>query len=240
MILPNEITQDDRIVFVHVPKTAGTSVNHYFQNLFGRENVGWLGINITPADLESGRRLSSFRVIGGHFTRWHAERIPGRKIILSTIREPISRVLSYHRHILNRAIHPLHTSLSGDLETDLRGRFGKLIKNEQCKFLSGSQSADKVMQKLSDGRSGLAVLGELQPFLTAVSKELNIPTGRLEHVFPGEGAETEITESSNAVLRLLIAEDLDLYARISSGVEVPPRRSRRVLDLVGLKSAFSR
>ena len=82
------------------PKTAGTSVHHYFERILGPGHVGWLGRNVTLKDLETGANLDAFTVIGGHFTRGQATGIAGSPVYASTVRDPAERVVSYHRYMM--------------------------------------------------------------------------------------------------------------------------------------------
>ncbi len=91
MFLLRELNPDDKIVYIHVPKTAGASVRVYFETLLGPENVGWLGRDFSYEGLAKGKNFEGFKVIGGHFTRSMAESIPFPKVYVSTVREPVNR-----------------------------------------------------------------------------------------------------------------------------------------------------
>ncbi len=108
---------------MHMPKTAGTSVNHYFAHMLGRENVGWLGRNVTRriwSRARTGRRYSDRRAL--HERAGH--RHPGARIYATTLRDPAERIVSYHRYMMKlpEGRHP--PWMTGDLLTDFAAPSG--------------------------------------------------------------------------------------------------------------------
>ena len=90
-------------VFLHIPKTAGTSVYEVFQDLFSAKNVSeQFGVTkITPAE---ARKLNKFQMISGHIS-WDdiATYFPERKII-TFLREPIDRCISWYYYAKSRPL----------------------------------------------------------------------------------------------------------------------------------------
>lgn len=90
-------TPDSRIVFLHIPKTAGTAVHHAFLTAFaGRRRVFPHRWEHEFAGVEADR----FDYFSGHIGFAAASRIGGRMI--TVLRDPADRVLSvyyFFRHL---------------------------------------------------------------------------------------------------------------------------------------------
>ena len=87
---------EEKIIFLHVPKTAGTSLYYLFLNVFGEENV-------SPA-FQSSLVIPlyfflKYKVIWGHFFFSEIKAMPvKKKIIVSFVRDPIERLWSTYRY----------------------------------------------------------------------------------------------------------------------------------------------
>lgn len=213
MIIPSNIDPTDKIIYNHIPKCAGTSVNHYFLNTLGPEQVGWLGIDFTHEDLREGRGFGRFRVVGGHFTRRAAAAIPGNKVFLSTIREPISRVVSYHRYIMRIENHPMQAEMTGDFDRDIDGPFGEHVTNQQCVFLGEEPTSLSALRSFDDSRSGLALVDDIDKFLPLISELLGCPPAAVPTVNAGD-IPPPIESATREKLHELLLQDTDLFNRL--------------------------
>ena len=55
------------MLFIHIPKTAGTSLRGYFYNIFGPLNVGWWGIDLDPSKkITYDELFNNNLLVGGH------------------------------------------------------------------------------------------------------------------------------------------------------------------------------
>ena len=216
MILPNEIQPDDKLVYTHIPKAAGTSVNHYFRHLLGRENVGWLDIDFSREDLKSGNGFDRYKVIGGHFTRTEAAPIPGPAIYLASLRDPVERIVSHHGYTL-KLPEGQRPPMTGDLLTDLRGPFGRHMLNQQCKYVGREPTAHSAFEALADGRTGLARIDEVTPFLHAITTAMGLQPIEVPVENVGSRNAVVVTAEVRAVIEDMAAEDIKLYGALSAG-----------------------
>ena len=56
-----------KLVFLHIPKTAGTSQHQLFNRFYGRDNVFWFG-DSCPGNIKRYPRklIAESAVVGGH------------------------------------------------------------------------------------------------------------------------------------------------------------------------------
>lgn len=114
-----KIKPDAMLVFIHIPKTAGTSVRIFLDQAFSGKLL-WHGkagglaaksANIFWHYQKFGETyLNCFDAIGGHFD--YSEIKPlldvkgGKKIVTAILRDPLERVLSHYEFIRNQPGHP--------------------------------------------------------------------------------------------------------------------------------------
>jgi len=86
---------DTRVVFLHIPKTAGQSVHAALMQLFGADNVCKARVNeaLVLLTLEEIRRS---RVFSGHFDWSMIDCVPYPKFVFTILREPTERILSFY------------------------------------------------------------------------------------------------------------------------------------------------
>jgi hypothetical protein len=103
-----------RIMFLHIPKTSGMTVQQYLTSCFGgkrgnkRCKLGEIYLNQAPSERKIERARSS-RFICGHFSWASVERIGVREddYIFTFLREPRSRLHSIYRVMTNYPIDHL-------------------------------------------------------------------------------------------------------------------------------------
>lgn len=88
-----------RVIFLHIPKTAGSSVNAHFKHHLGSTwSGGAVGLNaaagIKPAALDRARRA---RFVFGHFGWQTLEAVRGDAFTFTVLRDPAERVVSLYR-----------------------------------------------------------------------------------------------------------------------------------------------
>ncbi len=106
-----DVTGEEIVAFVHIPKTAGTSIVHHLSQFIGREHACDLrGSPVKPHAFDLGRRRET-RFVAGHFEygiHIHFLRSP---LYFTVVRNPIDRFLSWYRFIQRSTNHPLHSHI---------------------------------------------------------------------------------------------------------------------------------
>jgi len=131
---------EEKTVFVHIPKTAGTTMVKILHGLYEQKQVLPLYRDLRGC---GAAYLGHFRLIRGHFMLHDIQYVPGPKRVFTILRNPKRRVLSqyrYHRARLHKGLTedvlakkaalPLNQYLS-----DPFIRRHELVNNTQARFL---------------------------------------------------------------------------------------------------------
>lgn len=86
--------EEQKLVFLHHPKTGGTTLHHILINAFDKDEVcpeRFNGLRHYPAG-----ELARYRYFSGHFDLPSVKLIPGRKKVITMLREPVARLISLY------------------------------------------------------------------------------------------------------------------------------------------------
>jgi len=126
-----------RLVFLHVPKTGGTTLHHHFSAHFVPEEI--CPERISGLDRYSEDELRQWRYFSGHFNADEIKRIPKPVFVVTVLRDPIERLLSHYyfwkRHssdyIEQHGLYPLLVTKRGTLLDYLCSTEPTLISNSR-------------------------------------------------------------------------------------------------------------
>ena len=151
--------QDRLLVFVHIPKTGGTTVVSALAHKFPADamhkimmrGMSWTapGHALWPNFLISRskiRRLKSalkdphaLRVIHGHFDLSLRSVLPADASLVTLLRDPVERVISHYCHYLRLTTDPAHELAARSSVTDWVSRSGLVeMDNGQTRRLAGA------------------------------------------------------------------------------------------------------
>jgi hypothetical protein len=207
------------IFFIHIPKTAGTSLLKWFLDTAGEDAVGWYSPDNSPQKFFSDPAVrTKYRIYGGHigFTDIVSFLKPN-DLIFSVVRDPVERGLSYFNHVANRdPNHPTYKLIHGKrLEDALAASvdFKGDMKNNQCWYLSGTIDFAKTLACVKEHRMTVVPISNMDFLLERVARALGatvIPP--LEH---HNFAETDysgmVDDSDRRMLHQMNAEDQKLF-----------------------------
>ncbi len=162
---PPSSTEKGALYFLHIPKTAGTSVTKW---LTDRLDSG----SICPAKnwdqlvMIGPQELTKYRVFAGHFGI-DLEPFLQRKMTTATLlRDPLKRTISHYRHVRRDIEHPLHQRvLDQSFEMFVMDKANwPMIDNFQARYLVSAPIAFKQFCDSYDRnvakRNRLSVLSE--------------------------------------------------------------------------------
>ena len=145
---------DQTIVFLHIPKTGGTSLHEILVENFRDEEICPERFN--RLEHWNSDDLAQFRFFSGHFDRGGLDRIPQQKSVISIFRDPKRRILSlyyfWRSHkdaVIKRAnLHGPRIAKQMPLLEFLRNRSDSVPQNID------NMLARTLLGKISIGRNG--------------------------------------------------------------------------------------
>jgi hypothetical protein len=195
-----------KLLFVHIPKTAGLSLNAELTNCFGRSSSFRAGDSAGIKKLKklTSDELKNFTYITGHMTL-HDFRCKGIDYpAITIVRNPIDRFLSMFNY-LNQSDHPDHQSLKFEkIDNFIDYLFNKKQDNIQCKFIGNEKEHSKSIEIIQNGLLYLAPLEYIDDMIKTLSGIFNKPL-QLSHTNKSHKTEKD---SSN---RLVIQRELKQF-----------------------------
>lgn len=91
-----------RVVFLHIPKTAGQSVHSYLVNAFGSDNVFPARVNHQFYQY-SRSELLAYQIFSGHFDWSLLDCLPEPVFTFTILRDPIDRIVSFYLYLRREA-----------------------------------------------------------------------------------------------------------------------------------------
>jgi hypothetical protein len=85
------------LCFVHIPKTAGTAIDHAFKSLFRADEV-FHGKTVYDYQPYSREELADYRFFSGHIQRDYFEKLPENTRYFTFLRNPVKRTISHYRY----------------------------------------------------------------------------------------------------------------------------------------------
>ncbi|HVE23405.1 MAG TPA: sulfotransferase family 2 domain-containing protein [Acidocella sp.] len=91
-----------RIIFLHIPKTAGQSVHHFLEFFVPPEKVSPARVNSQLVTM-SISEMRQYQLFSGHLDWSLLDCLDGPKFTFSVLREPVSRIVSFYLYLLREA-----------------------------------------------------------------------------------------------------------------------------------------
>src|SRR5215472_3749468 len=136
-------TAEEAVIFLHVPKTAGTTLNRLIEweyPLFEMYSVDPVFFTWSASHLRrlSPRRLTKTRMFKGHMVFGLHEILPQPATYIAVLRNPIERVMSAFYYMSSYVLHPKYWKFKREQWT-LEDFVRRLPRdNVQCKILAGA------------------------------------------------------------------------------------------------------
>jgi len=215
-----------KILFLHLPKTAGTALRELFARQYGEQHV----TRPLAAQLlhEALIRYADYEVISGHFKPEHGACLPADRLTLTVLREPIDRFLSYYwfrKHdAANGAVDPRVRELPLDayIQALCDDDLDELNAQTHMLYPIGADAMDALpwpQQAMAacralDAFDLVGVQAEIDDFVAMLGARLGWPADmRLERVNVTQRREPHsLSEASRQRLNNILAPDIAVYA----------------------------
>lgn len=134
------------ILFLHLPKTGGTTLQKILERNFERDEVLTLNGHTLQADIDRFRewpetQRARYRLIKGHLRFGLHRSVPGAWSYITFLREPTARVLSFYKYASTTRDHYLHCQITqgATLKNLLRRNETPELFNLQTRMIAGDE-----------------------------------------------------------------------------------------------------
>lgn len=174
MSLRYELKDTDLLVFLHIPKTAGTSFANIVGRHFNQDQICTLEYYVPDelvkkiAELPDGE-FDNYRYLPGHFQYDIQDYLPKRPIYITMLRDPIERTISMYSYLTKQiwqqkdaVFHDRRNETLYEFVTNPRGAYD--VENLQVRWLAGTRykKGDEQSKKASDAQDLDTVIELLQ------------------------------------------------------------------------------
>ena len=218
----------DRLLFIHIPKTAGTTLRNIIQRIYPPEQI--CGIYSDPRFLSEEafeflpeEEKDRYRVFIGHVGVDLLRQLPASLPIrcMTVLRDPVARVRSEYNHLMNGVMKDKELSFS-----DWKKSLPAALDNAQVRYLSGTkgvpwgQCTKAHLQQAKDNLHDLFTVVGCSEYLEETLYLAHATLGWPATPLHGANVGTEkkrnmfarITPEDEARIREINQLDLELYA----------------------------
>jgi hypothetical protein len=209
------------VLFLHIPKAAGSTLNRIIAQQFAPEAIYKTGRTPRPqllAEVAAMTPASPVRVITGHFVFGLHASLPQPSTYITVLRDPVKRLLSQYRFVKRLERHPMHEAVASGAVTV--HDFAKSLGNTQTRYLSGSDSPELDAAALALAKENLtrhfSAVGLAERFDESVvlfgrTLGWRVRTFTDSNVAPRRASEESVSADDLAAIRASTALDLELY-----------------------------
>lgn len=173
--LKNNNKQEGVLLFLHIPKAGGSTLNTIFDRQYRQEEICKVNRKkeIDGLSSISEEEKKQLKLIKGHFHFGLHEFLPQTCSYVTMLREPTERVISLYYYICSSPDHYLHKQLISTqmtLEEFVISGIMNKTDNSQTRFISGQRELDfccasqNTLDMAKDNLSNMAVVGTLDSF----------------------------------------------------------------------------
>ncbi len=141
--------QPPLILFLHIPKTAGSTVDVVMYREYGEDGIFWCHpdpnmVGQTPADFNKlpEHRRQRYRVVKGHFPFGLHREIKTPSTYITILRDPVERIISHYAYVKERTDHYLHQRVQAEhlsLRDYVQHELSVELDNGQTRMLVGDR-----------------------------------------------------------------------------------------------------
>jgi len=217
------------VIFLHVPKAAGSTLHTVFNRQYKRANVFTIDEEQSIEDLKqlSKTQRAQIEVLKGHMYFGLHELLPQPSTYITILRDPVERVISHYYYILRNPSNELYNQvastgmslkdfvLSGlSLEIDngqtrLLSSTGAVVPYKQC----SSEVLESAKQNVKERFSTIGFVERFDETLILLKRAFkwDMPFYTKSNVTQNRPLKTEISKSTLDVIEAYNQLDIQLY-----------------------------
>jgi hypothetical protein len=222
-------TRDARLIFLHIPKTAGSTLRRILERQYDPRHIftleGWRVHEKDFPGLPEAVR-AQVRVLEGHqFFGLHAH-LPGPALYLTLLRDPVERLVSQYYHILRSPEHYLRPQVVDgglSLAEFAHAKLAPELDNGQLRYVAGlgdlpcgAVGAEHLERARRILREQFAVVGLVERFdesvlLMRLTLGWRPPIYQRTNIGRNRPPQTPLSESDRTALREANIWEWELY-----------------------------
>jgi hypothetical protein len=228
-----------KILFDHLPKCGGSSLNKYLEAHYPRRKIFSLNTYALPSSLENFRKLSQkkrygYDLVKGHMAHKLLDHVHPECIKVTVLREPVDRIVSHYyyakgspSHYLYSHIHSNQMSLvdyaNSNLSAELRNwytvHYSGLTSQEAER--NPRESIDKACETVLTRYNIIGFLDDFSFFADTLRKQANFRyayTNTKINVSEGRPRVENLEASIIDKIKQINYLDIELYKKIKSAI----------------------
>ena len=132
------------LYFLHIPKTAGTSLNNIIKEQFPKNKV-YPYATYHQVYTNTKLKLDNYDIIAGHFTHSYVQNMIRPVKIITVLRNPVSRVISAYNHFMREPVCNFQfNNFKKCPIKDAINMYPWLFSNQQTKHLGWTENVLKM------------------------------------------------------------------------------------------------
>ncbi|MBU2502077.1 sulfotransferase family 2 domain-containing protein [bacterium] len=153
---PSRAGEQPTAVFIHVPKTGGSTINGIINRQYPRNRIVGVGFNHLASQERflamSPQEKAGVQCLRGHVAFGIQDALPGPYCLVTLLRDPVARFLSEYKHLAGRGsrVVTYPPEALASLEAHLEYRVASNSLNLQTAQISGYLSANIIEGKRLD------------------------------------------------------------------------------------------
>lgn len=256
------VDRDRSIIFLHIPKTAGTTLHRIIERQYSADGIHSFGSDNQGAvrDFKSmpEAQRAKIKVLKGHMAFGLHKFLPQPSVYIGMLRDPTERVISYYYHILRDPSHYLHQHVvshqlslkdvvSSELTPDLDNGQVRLVSGVWNEVPRGSCFLGMLDQAKRNIEEHFAVTGLVEEFDASLMLLMRAFGWRWynllyvrENVAPDRPTRQDLSQDTLAVIRQYNELDLALYDFVRDAFEAEKRDCRYLAARLRVFQMFNR
>jgi len=138
------MTNPDTIIFLHIPKTAGTTLDRILHQEYEPQQIYNLGQTVQKS-IRAYQELATeekevIRIVSGHTPYGFHKYVPGSSTYFTFLRDPVDRVVSFYHFVKNQEQHYLNTAATKEfsgIKPFVSSGITTMVDNGQTRLISG-------------------------------------------------------------------------------------------------------